>query len=297
MKEYEYTGKAMGTDYSVAIICNSQDLADKLASKAVSKIQNYKNKFSRFLSESELCKLNKEKSLVVSREFMEVTLESYKLYKLTKSYFNPLFQIERLGYDRDFDLLNNTVSKKDDSNYDIDYSSVVINEATSKITLRDNQKLDFGGFLKGYLAEKLCKEIIGNSQDILGAIVNIGGDLHTQGVDVNGNNFVFNIYNPTTDHEDISVPIHNQSLATSGTYKRKWQNGEAFVHHILDASGSQNPRTNVISVSVIHDKGGASEAYTKVFLNIEPDEALKILGENKIKYILIKMDGTIIKKI
>ncbi|MEI7480633.1 MAG: hypothetical protein WCJ59_03320, partial [bacterium] len=61
MKEYEYTGKAMGTDYSVAIICNSQDLADKLASKAVSKIQNYKNKFSRFLSESELCKLKKEK--------------------------------------------------------------------------------------------------------------------------------------------------------------------------------------------------------------------------------------------
>jgi len=64
------------------------------------------------------------------------------------------------------------------------------------IHLNEGQQLDYGGFLKGYLAELIAKNIMKYSSNIIGVIVNLGGDIHTEGLDKNGNKFIFNIYNP-----------------------------------------------------------------------------------------------------
>ncbi|MFA6227073.1 MAG: FAD:protein FMN transferase [Candidatus Paceibacterota bacterium] len=297
MKEFEYKGKAMGTDFSIAIVCDSKGLADKLADEAEKEIWDYEKLFSRFLPESELSRLNKEKEIVVSETFMKVALASRELFFLTDGIFNPLFQIERLGYDKDFNRLDIISIKKNIEEYNTDFTSTVFDEKESIIILQKGQKLDFGGFLKGYLAEILCKEIKSSSKEIGGVIVNIGGDLYTQGLDANGKEFVFEIYNPITKKDDILISIYNQALATSGTYKRNWKNGNLTIHHILDISGIQNPDTGVVSASIISDSGAKSEAFAKVFISVGPKEAQKILKDDKMKYIIIKSDGKIIKNI
>ncbi|MFA5934535.1 MAG: FAD:protein FMN transferase [Candidatus Paceibacterota bacterium] len=293
MKEYEYTGKAMGTDFSISIVSDSKDLADKIAKESIIEIDKYEKEFSRFLSESELSKLNYRKEMLVSETFIKVIEEAYKLYVITNGIFNPLVQIERFGYDRDFPKINYNY-KIEEKDYDIDFSSVIIDKKENRIILRVGQKLDFGGFLKGYLAEFICKKIKSQSENIKGVIVNIGGDIHTQGLDESSNKFIFNIYNPVTQKDDISIPLYNQSLATSGIYKRNWKINNTKIHHILDASGKRNPISDIISVSIIHENGGKSEAYTKVFLSIGPEEALKSLKDDSIKFVIIKKDGQII---
>lgn len=295
MEEYEYTGKAMGTEFSISIVCNSKERADKLSNQAIVKIQSYENRFSRFLKESELSILNDKKEMAVSSEFLKVTQEARALYTLTQKNFNPLVQIARFGYTKNFNDIDNTDEVKNTEDYSIDFSTTIIDEKNSKIILQKGQKLDFGGFLKGYVTEKICKELKNCSQDVIGVIVNIGGDLHTQGVDEQGQEFIFNIYNPITKTEDISVPIHNQSLATSGTYKRTWQNKSQQVHHILDYSGNKNPETDIVSVSIIHPEGAKAEAFTKVFLSVGIDKAQEILKTENFKSICITKDGTLIK--
>lgn len=303
MKEYEYTDKVMGTELSVSIVCNSKELADELYQETLDEIQNYEKRFSRFLPESELSQLNKNKEAVVSEIFIEVLIKARELFQETKGGFNPLVQIERLGYNKTFKEIENkqenkmATEKESDEIYNIDFSKVIINQKLSKVILLAGQKLDFGGILKGYLAEKIAKKIKNGYEKIQGIIVNLGGDIHTQGLDENNQPFIFNIYNPTNEQDDIFIKLYNESLATSGTYKRVWQNNGQKIHHLLDQTGTKNPAADVLSVSIIHKDGGRADAYTKLFLNLGHEEAMKILGSNEIKFIIIKNNGEIIKKV
>ena len=294
MREYEYNGKAMGTEFSIAIISDSEELANTLAAKAEAKIHAYEKQFSRFLPESELSLLNVQKDAIVSENFLLVVQEAYSLYKETEGIFNPLVQIERLGYTTSFDTLDTQQKFKSEEPYTIDFSKTFIEPASRRIVLQEGQKLDFGGFLKGHLAEILSIEIEKSSPLVTGVIVNIGGDIHAQGLDAHSAQFVFQIYNPLSKKSDLEVPLLNTSLATSGTYKRTWENDETMIHHILDATGTQNPDTDIVSASVIHPKGSTAEAYAKVFLSLGEKEAMQILQSEHLAYVLIKNNGEVI---
>jgi len=297
LKEFEYNGEAMGTEYAVSIVCESREIADKLYEITRNDIKEYESRFSRFLPKSELSALNENKNMVVSKTFLNTTLKAYELFSLTKGIFNPLVQVSRLGYDRNFSDIKDVKNNNDDSSYDIDFSSVVIDRETSYIQLNEGQKLDYGGFLKGYLAEIIAKKIKSYSPEIAGVIVNLGGDIYTEGLDENGNNFLFNIYNPVLKDKNIIVPLYNRGLATSGTYKRSWLKSNKMIHHILDASGKQNPENDVVSASVICEDGSMAEAFTKVFISMNYKDALKLIDKENILFIIIKNNGEIIKNI
>ena len=293
MREYEYNGKAMGTEFSIAIISDSEELANILATKAIERIHAYEKQFSRFLPTSELSLLNIQKDAIVSENFLEVVQEAYSLYRETQGIFNPLVQIERLGYNTSFDTLNTTEKSESHEPYDIDFTKTLIEPTSHRIVLQEGQKLDFGGFLKGYLAEILATEIKNSSPLIDGAIVNIGGDIHARGLDAHGLKFIFQIYNPVSKESSIEVPLYNASLATSGTYKRAWEKNGTKVHHILNVTGTHNPDTDIISASVIHSRGSTAEAYAKVFLSFGEERALQTLPSTSLTYLLIKNNGEV----
>lgn len=296
VKEYEYIGKAMGTDFSIAIIADSKETADIPAHEAIEQLHSYEKRFSRFIPESELSILNRQKDMIVSEEFISVLKEAYSLFITTQGIFNPLLQIERFGYTKNFDEIEIGEIAAPTEPYDIDFSSTSIDFTTRRIVLQHGQKIDLGGILKGYLASMICQSIL-TSPSITGAIVNIGGDIHTQGYDSTGKHFIFEIYNPVLQKNPISLSLHNQSLATSGTYKRTWQTSEGKKHHILNALGNDNPHSDIVSASVITADGATSEAYAKVFLSVGEIEALKILQHEKLSYILIKINGDVIQHI
>jgi thiamine biosynthesis lipoprotein len=297
INEFEYNGKAMGTEYFISIVCDSKDFSDKMYQIAKRDIEQYEFKFSRFLPASELSILNEKKSMNVSKTFLDVTIKAYQLFVKTKGIFNPLVQISRLGYTKSFDEFQFDKIVENEDFYDIDFSSVVINEVNSRITLKEGQKLDYGGFLKGYVSEIIAKKIKAYSDNILGVIVNIGGDIYTEGLDKDGNKFIFNIYNPILKDSDIIVHLYNQALATSGIYKRTWVRFGKKFHHILDATGNQNPKSEIVSSSVVCCDGSMAEAYTKVFLSMGDENALKLLDDKDILFVLIKNNGQIINNI
>lgn len=284
----------MGTQFSISIVTTSKGKADNLANIAEEQIHENEARFSRFQLGSELSLLNTKKSAVVSNDFFTVAEEAYRLFVRTQGIFNPLVQIEKFGYNKTFDELSSyTTDTHTEEPYDIDFATTIIDPTTRTITLKEGHKLDFGGFLKGYLATKICKEIMSSSPEVTGAIVNIGGDLHTEGFDEHNTEFTFEIYNPVTQKDDIVVSVHNKSLATSGTYKRTWVHNRTQVHHILDVTGMQNPDTDIVSVSIVNDDGATAEAYTKVFLNVGIKEALEILKNEKILYLCIDTKGVV----
>ena len=288
--EFEFNDHLMGTDLSTALITEDEAVASEIYSLSLARLRAYETQFSRFNATSELSQLNSERSCVVSPLFISLLHIARDLYTKTDGHFNPLLQIERFGYTKTYEAIKGVTQKQNTLPYNTNFSMVAIDEQTHRVTLEGDQKLDFGGFLKGHLAEVEAKHIMETHKDVHGVIVNIGGDIHTRGRDAHGNVFVFQIENPVTGH-GIDVPLENTSLATSGTYRHAWDTDKERMHHILARDGTHNPKTDIVSSSVIHEYGAHAEAYAKTLMTLTPESLESMTGE-ALQYALIYSDGT-----
>lgn len=284
----------MGTDVSLSFVCEEVAMADVIASETFAAIHNYELRFSRFLPDSELSRLNTEGTLIVSPEFATVLEKCIILHTLTAGAFNPLVQVTTLGYTQTFKKLADTTTELSPIVYDTDLQKITIDRTTNTITLANNQQLDFGGVLKGYLATKLADAVVSTYPACAGVIINIGGDLATRGYDEFHEPFIFELYNPVT-REEVPTVLTDTALATSGTYARSWQTSDGQRHHIVDSVSQQNPSQNLVASSIIHHDGAVAEAITKLFLAVGITEALSRISADKYhyQYFVVSEDGNI----
>ncbi|MDQ5883384.1 MAG: FAD:protein transferase [Patescibacteria group bacterium] len=292
LKEYEFQDKVMGTDFIISLITDNESLALSGFNQALGIARAYESRFSRFLKNSELSILNKEKDLVVSDTFLKIFSVAENLYKETKRIFNPLLQVETVGYVSDFSSMEKDIKKIKDISYDSNWENISVDKDSKKVRLASNQKLDFGGFLKGYVAEDIVNIL---KYDFAGIIVNIGGDIFTCGNDENGKAFNFSVFNPISKRESENILVNNEAIATSGTYKRKWLVDNKEVFHILDSEKLTNPTTDLVSATVIAPHGYLAEAYATVSICLGLQNATKILDEKRFRYVLINTDGLVFK--
>ena len=288
MKEFTFSEKIMGTTLEVALVTSDFAKAEKAFTHVLEMARGYERTFSRFQNESELSRLNHQKNMRVSGSFIEVTRTAQKLHAQTCGIFNPLLQIEKLGYDVSFEKISPRTSSVVIEPYDIDMTKVLVDEQAREVHIGEKQKLDYGGFLKGFVAERIAESL----SSFHGVIVNIGGDIFTHGFDANGQKFLFNFYNPITDTFSEAFPLHNEAMATSGTYKRSWVVGEKKVFHIIDAS-LENPASNLVSATIIADHGDTAEAYATTAICLGKEKAQVFLDEKGVRYALITKDGKV----
>jgi|JI8StandDraft_1071087.scaffolds.fasta_scaffold38554_2 thiamine biosynthesis lipoprotein len=288
MKEFNFSEKIMGTTLEVALVTSDFAKAEKAFTHVLEMARGYEHTFSRFQNGSELSRLNHQKNMRVSGSFIEVTRTAQKLHAQTCGVFNPLLQIEKLGYDVSFEKISPQTRSMVVEPYDIDMSKVQVDDTKHEITIGEKQKLDYGGFLKGFVAERIAETL----STFHGVIVNIGGDIYTHGLDAHGQKFVFSFYNPITDTLSEGFPLHNEAMATSGTYKRSWVVGEKKVSHIVDASLA-NPTTDIISATIIAPHGDIAEAYATTAICLGIEKAQVFLEEKSVRYALIGKDGKV----
>ncbi len=288
MKEFEYRNKVMGCDLYISIITDNDAELDDTFNACYLELKEYESRFSRFDENSELSILNNKRELNVSDIFWEAFEVAEKLFKETNGIFNPLTQIAQFGYTADFSQRDHFV-KKETVNYNDDFSKIVIDREKKYIKLGTNQKLDFGGFLKGYLAQKVSEKI----KDFHGTIINIGGDIYAQGLDENNEKFTFSIFNPITRQDILEIPLHNKTISTSGTYKRNWKIGDETFSHIVNPVTKETADQKLISASIITDDGGLSEAFATTSIILGQEESIKFLKDKDVQYVFITRDGAI----
>ena len=279
----------MGCDFDAVFVTQTVFLADQLFTEAIEIARLYEKNFSRFIDESELSHLNRVKSMNVSKEFLSVYNISYDLYKRTGGIFNPLLQVDRIGYNQTFDNVRDVKKIFDNTLiYNREMDKITIDG--NKIVLSDQHRLDFAGFLKGYVAQKIVENTSGDE----GAIINIGGDIYTKCCDKKGQDFVLEIENPYDKKNTIKVSANDKALCTSGTYKRKWRVDGKEVCHILDQSTKKSVNSDVVSVSVLHKNGAFADAFATCAIVLGAREASKFFAEQDVDFALICKNGDII---
>lgn len=225
----------------------------------------YEADFSRFKSDSLVSRLNAGERVALTPELKTLIETTTKLASQTNQHFNAHIDLRALGYDSTFEAKDFQLQRPSDPPPPFPEGLLLEDET---VRLQPGSAIDFGGFLKGYLSQKLAEQYQTAGQ---GIIINLGGDLSVRGEDLDQTAFEVGVYNPVLK-ADVPLELRNQSLSTSGTYKRQWElDGETF-HHLVAPESNANPESDLVSVSVWGPDGSLTDAFATAVFALAPNE-------------------------
>jgi thiamine biosynthesis lipoprotein len=215
---------------------------------------------SRFRPDSELSRLNRERSIVASEELRELVELSLVAREQTGGRFDPTLHdaICAAGYDRTFRELTGHGSS------DVGPSGGgEVSVRADSIQLGPRASLDLGGIAKGFAADRCVAMLAPHGP----ALVNAGGDLAISGPRASG---PWPVAVEVPGHR-LTLALDRGGLATSGRDRRRWRVGGEVRHHLIDPSTLRPARGAPLSVTVAGPSAAAAEVSAKaVFLAEDP---------------------------
>ena len=148
----------------------------------------------------------------------------------------------------------------------VDWSKAKIKGNT--VQLEDSEmELDLGGIAKGYIADKVTQFL--EAAGVRSAIVDLGGNIVAIGgkaealINAEGEPIVFKIgiKDPQSASGGLigTIPAADKTVVTSGTYERYFVADGKKYHHILNSKSGMPTDTDVLSVTIISEKGHSAD--------------------------------------
>ncbi|MCC8049770.1 MAG: FAD:protein FMN transferase [Clostridiales bacterium] len=141
----------------------------------------------------------------------------------------------------------------------VDYTVVSVDGTT--VTLSDPEaEIDLGGIAKGYIADRLEEYLL--SQGITSALINLGGNVQSVGTKADGSAWKIGIQKPFGGSSDIIAVVEcsGESVVTSGTYERYFEEDGKIYHHILDPATGYPVDNGLTSVTILSDSSTSCDA-------------------------------------
>lgn len=244
----------MGTSVAVTVVGEGPD-----AVSVVAELERLERRWSRFLPNSELSRLNDVAgSLAVVSPGLFVLVEHLvAAHSATGGRFDPSMEqsMVSIGYHASFESLTtdprppSAVSPP--AGLDID-----LLRSASAVRLPVGVRLDPGGLGKGLAADLVSDSVM--SGGATGVLVDLGGDVVTRGRAPDGGPWRVEV--PSAGRRPpLVVDLFDGAVATSDTTVRRWRRGGATFGHILDPSTGSS-LTRDLRATVIAGAGWWAEA-------------------------------------
>ena len=160
----------------------------------------------------------------------------------------------------------------------VDYKKLSLNKKNLTAKLEEEgMKVDLGAIAKGYAADEVARVL--KESGVEHAIVNLGGNIMTLGGNPNGNPWRIGIQDPFNPRGDFLgvVFVKDQTVVTSGTYERYFEENGKKYHHILNPATGYPIENNLHSVSIITDKSIDGDGLSTAALLIGLEEGVKLI--------------------
>jgi FAD:protein FMN transferase len=248
--------------------------------------------FSRFRADSELSRLNQHTGhwTRVSAAMWDVTHLALVAARWTDGVYSPtiLKALEAAGYDRTFDAIAASVEPITPQP-DGQWRSIQRQSLKRSICLPPNVRLDLGGIVKGWAADRAAKKL-----GVYGpALIDAGGDVAVSGPRADGSPWPIGVLNPfQPDQPFETLKIERGGVATSGKDYRRWLRDGKWQHHLIDPRTGLPAQTDVLSATVIAPTAYEAEIAAKVIAICGSEEGLAWLEEQPdYAAIIVREDG------
>ncbi len=246
----EVKKQIMATDIYVGVISDDKKYDRDIANDidvCIFMFRQFEKRFSRFIRNNELSKLNTLEIMDnVSYELFEMLELSQTFNKRTNGFFDPtvLPILHNEGYSKSF-LVGFDAKPEIIDDYSLGIGNITIEKQNMKITKPKKIKIDLGGIGKSYVVRLVSDYLAQKYSDF---VVDAGGDIYYAGNDrVNG----YSHWLCSIKHSPKILKLKNNAVATSSTQKRKWFIGDEEKNHIIDINTQKSVKSDCISATVV----------------------------------------------
>jgi thiamine biosynthesis lipoprotein len=284
--------RAMNSD--IELLCGAPDAARRLR-RAERWLKAFETRFSRFQPLSELSRLNSSAGnpFVASPQLFRLVEAALLAAQTHDGLFDPtvLSHLVASGYDRSFDLVP-PVRKTSDgpSRRHFTWRDVSMDLATRTITLPEGCGIDLGGIGKGFAVDAMAT-ILGTP-----CLVNGGGDVYAGGAPPDDTAWRVGIADPFAPERDLlMLRVGDRGVATSSSLKRRWQIGDAMLHHIIDPRTGRPADSDIVQATVVAKTACEADLLAKLALIAGSKAAISKLSRAGAEGVLVLRDGTMLQ--
>jgi thiamine biosynthesis lipoprotein len=270
---------AMGTTAELLVVGGAGDL---LVEWAVGRLVALEASWSRFLPESELCRLDQRAGtgpVAVSTEMADAIGRALSLWYVTDGRFDPTVRrsLEANGYDRTFRLVAPAGPALAAGPVPAPgCEGIRLDHVHSTVSIPTGVSLDLGGVGKGLAADLVATGLV--ERGASGACVSLGGDVRVAGRGPDGGDWVIEVEDPLDESGVLcSRRLVDQAIVTSTTRFRRWTRGGAVLHHIIDPETGAPAHHGVTAVVAMGDAAWWAEGVAKAALVAGVDDGIALL--------------------
>ncbi|MGZ4758201.1 MAG: FAD:protein FMN transferase [Acidimicrobiales bacterium] len=276
------TFAAMGTRARVLVVDGPVGLADRLARR----VGDLEARWSRFLPDSEVSRLNRAGGapLEVSVDTIRLIDSAVSGWEATYGLFDPtvLGDLERAGYDRPFDDLplgGRVAWPPGRPSWLIrGCAGIEIDHEAQTVRLPAGVGFDPGGIGKGLAADIVADEAL--AAGAAGVLVDLGGDVRVAGRPPHrAPDWVIEIDDPFGGPSIGYVELTDGAVATSSRARRRWTIDGRPRHHLIDPLLGTSVDSDVVATTVVAASGWQAEVLSKAAFVGGPVQGLGLVGQ------------------
>lgn len=280
-EKVQSTGTAMGTIISQTLYVKDAE-GDRYTEEVLQEIGLLEGEISRRIEDSEIAKLNSNRSSVVSDELLQVLQETTKISKDSDGALDIsigelvlLWNIDELLLEQENGKIP-TKEEIENALQKVNYNNIRFEE--NNVILDGNIQLDLGAIGKGYACDRVL-DYLKKQENITGGIVSIGGSVVTYGCKPDGNHFKIGIMHPREDGMYLGfIEVMGECfISTSGDYERFIEVDGKRYHHILDPHTGYPAESDLCSVTVVCDNGFLSDALSTACFVLGKEDGMKLV--------------------
>ena len=260
--------------------------AEVAAGDAEARLLDAHQRLSRFLPDSELCRLNADprETVPVSRLLLEVAASARWAGMLSDGLVDATLvgDIVRAGYSES--LAGNRDRPVPGWNPASDsprpafpsaarrWSRIVVDRGAGTVTRPPGVEIDSGGIAKGLIADLVGEGLRGHAD----YAVDCCGDARIGGSSGRGRRVL--VEDPAGGEPLHELSVVDGAVATSGIGRRSWVGDDGVVaHHLLDPASGRPAFTGVVQATALAPTAFLAEVYSKYALLSGPELAAERL--------------------
>lgn len=297
MEVAEFHGRVMASRLHI-IATDDRDTGDldSAISEAVAYVDHLERCWSRFLSSSDVSRVNQlgplGGPLLVDPSTVTLLQNMIIGHQVTSGRFDPTlvramivegYQASRLD-PAAITLVADGVTRPG-ALFDLE-----MDPEGNMIRVPAGLVLDPGGIGKGLAADLAVARLL--DRGVAGAMVEIGGDLAMGGRSADPSGWLIDVEHPDpSDGILCSLAISGGGVATSSVRSRRWVQDGRERHHHLDPHTATCSTTDLIAVTVIAPTGWLAEVHATAALSVGSDDVVAYLEGHGLSGIAVVAAG------
>ena len=262
-------------------------------------IEDCERRFSRFLPDSEVSRLNRSAGgwRPASLDLIDMLVQSMAFHRETGGLFDPsvLPDLKRAGYDRSMDEIREHGASGPPTPFQTrgHLREIEIDAESGWIRLPAGVEIDLGGIGKGWIVEKAAALL---SQTTNACAVSAGGDILFRGYPGEGTLWQVRIEDPWDPAREVArLEVGPGAIATSSVVKRSWVQSGVRRHHLIDPRTGEPTQGDWASVTVLAPEITTAEVYAKALLIGGETQLQRLLSRRpEISYFVVTSNGTVL---